>query len=214
MSLFTRRPQVSDPVQMYVTVGLNRTVLLVGLGNVGAEYEGTRHNIGFACLDDFVSRQDELGEWSEKKSLKCWMASGQLGQTRVICIKPTTFMNLSGQAVQAVMAYYKITPERVTVVHDELDIKFGQIRTRVGGSDAGNNGIKSVIQHIGEDFGRVRVGIGPKRPAQMDSADFVLQKFSPIQTKHLPALKREVSAILSEQSFGSSLTADTRSFII
>src|SRR5882757_2513265 len=134
MSLFQRRPTVSDPVQMMYTVGLNRTVLIVGLGNPGAEYDGTRHNIGFECVDAFVKRHDELGEWGDKKSLKCQLASGQLGQTRVIVIKPQTFMNLSGEAMQAVMAYYKLTPDRVVAVHDELDIPFGQIRTRVGGS--------------------------------------------------------------------------------
>jgi PTH1 family peptidyl-tRNA hydrolase len=198
---------------MYYTVGLNRTVLVVGLGNPGSEYDGTRHNIGFACVDAFVRRHDELGEWSEKKSLKCLLAHGQIGQTRVIVIKPTTFMNLSGEAVQAVMAFYKLTPDRVVVVHDELDIPFGQVRTRLGGSSAGHNGIKSVSQHIGEDYGRVRIGIGPKKPAQIDSADFVLQKFSTTQAKGLAALTREVSAILSEYAYGSDLNAETRSFL-
>jgi len=199
---------------MYYTVGLNRTVLIVGLGNPGKEYDGTRHNVGFACLDDFVKRQDELGEWVEKKQFKCLLASGQIGQTKVICIKPTTFMNLSGEAVQAAMAFYKLSSEAVIVVHDELDIPFGQIRTRVGGSSAGHNGIKSVTQHLGEEYGRVRIGIGPKKPAQIDSAEFVLQKFSDKEQKEIPGLTREVSAILSEYAYGGNLAAETRSFLI
>ena len=199
---------------MYYTVGMQKTVLIVGLGNPGKEYDGTRHNIGFVCLDDFVKRQDEIGEWAEKKSLKCWLASGQIGQTRVICIKPTAFMNNSGEAVQATMAFYKLASEAVVVIHDELDIPFGQIRTRLGGSSAGHNGIKSVSQHIGEEYGRVRIGVGPKKPAQIDSADFVLQKFSDKEQKDLRGLTREVSAILSEYTYGGNLIAETRSFLI
>ena len=213
MALFQRRPQVSDPVN-YITVGLNKTVLLVGLGNPGAEYAQTRHNVGFLCLDYFVSKNTDMGGWMEKKDLKCLFASGQLGQTRVICIKPTTFMNNSGEAVQAVMNFYKIPLESVVVVHDELDIDFGNIRTRMGGESAGHNGIKSVIALCGDGFGRVRIGIGPKAHPEMDSADFVLQKFSAKEHEHLLPLQREVTAILSEYVYGAGLPHETRSFLI
>jgi PTH1 family peptidyl-tRNA hydrolase len=213
MSLFQRRPQTSDPVN-YVTVGLNKTVLIVGLGNPGKEYDGTRHNIGFDAVDDFVARNDDMGAWVNKKDMKCLMSMGQLGQSRVIVIKPTTFMNNSGEAVQAVVHFYKITLEQIAVVHDELDIPFGQIRMRTGGSSAGHNGIKSVTQHLEEGYGRVRIGVGPKKPAAMDSADFVLAKFSKAQMAEMPALKREVSAILGEFAFGMNLPTETRSFLI
>jgi PTH1 family peptidyl-tRNA hydrolase len=212
MSLFTNRPQSSDPVN-YVTLGLNKTMLIVGLGNIGPEYDDTRHNVGFACIDEFV-RKNDLGGWTEKKDLKCHLVSGQLGETRVIVIKPTTLMNLSGEAVLAVAQFYKIPPQLIIAVHDELDIDFGQIRTRVGGSSAGHNGIKSVTKLLGdENYGRVRIGIGPKKPAQMDSADFVLQKFSAKEQKDMPALIKEVTAILSERIYGNQLAAETRSFI-
>jgi len=207
-------PNLSDPVRMMYTVGLNKTVLIVGLGNIGKAYEGTRHNIGFAAVDAFVAANPDFGQWSEKKSQKCFLASGQLGQTRVIVIKPTTFMNLSGEAVQAVVAFYKIPADKVVIVHDELDIKFGSIRTRTGGSSAGHNGIKSITQYIGEGTGRVRIGIGPKKPAQMDSADFVLQKFSATEVKQLENLTRETSAILSEYAYGVQLPTETRSFLV
>jgi PTH1 family peptidyl-tRNA hydrolase len=214
MGLFQRRPQVSDPVN-YVTVGLNKTVLIVGLGNPGAEYDGTRHNIGFMCVDESVAKNTDMGGgWIAKKDLKCLMSTGRLGETRVIVIKPTTFMNLSGDAVQAVSDFYKIHPNQTIVVHDELDIPFGQIRTRMGGSSAGHNGIKSMIDHIGEDFGRVRIGIGPKTPEQSDSADFVLGKFTKDQQAELPALKREVTAILTEYIFAAELPTETRSFLV
>jgi PTH1 family peptidyl-tRNA hydrolase len=213
MALFQRRPQTSNPVN-YVTVGLNKTVMIVGLGNPGKEYDDTRHNIGFACVEDFVAKNAEMGGWIAKKDMKCVMSTGQLGQTRVIAIKPTTFMNLSGEAVQAVMHFYKITLDQIAVVHDELDVAFGQVRMRTGGSSAGHNGIKSVTQHIEEGYGRVRIGIGPKKPASIDSADFVLAKFSKAQLAEMPALTREVTAILSEYAFGMNLPTETRSFLI
>lgn len=213
MALFQRRPQVSDPVN-YITVGLGKTVLIVGLGNPGNEYDGTRHNIGFAALDAFA-KANEFGGWVQKKDLKCLLATHTLGDTRVLLCKPTTFMNLSGEAVQAVSSFYKLIPSQMVIVHDELDIDFGHIRTRVGGSAAGHNGIKSVIQHIGEDFGRIRIGIGPKKPAQIDSADFVLKKFSKDEQTKLPELLRETNAIISEAAYAAgNLIAETRSFLL
>jgi PTH1 family peptidyl-tRNA hydrolase len=213
MALFQRRPQTTNPLS-YTTVGLNKNLLIVGLGNPGKEYDGTRHNIGFACLDAFVDKSPDMGPWIDKKDLKCHMATGQMGETRVIAIKPTTFMNLSGEAVQAVSHFYKIHPDQTIVVHDELDIDFGQIRIRKGGSAAGHNGIKSVSQHISEDYGRVRIGIGPKTPEQIDSADFVLKKFSKEEQSHMSELTREVNAMLSELIYGAQLLPETRSFLI
>jgi PTH1 family peptidyl-tRNA hydrolase len=123
-------------------------------------------------------------------------------------------MNNSGEAVQAVAAYYKIPAENIVILHDELDIKFGQIRTRQGGASAGHNGIKSITQHLGENTGRIRIGIGPKTPAQMDSSDFVLAKFSAREQDQLKNLNREVIAILSEYLYGSTLATETRSFLV
>src|SRR5688572_18843031 len=119
-------------------------------------------------------------------------------------------MNLSVQAVQAVQNFYKATNEQTVVVHDELDIPFGQIRTRIGGGTAGHNGVKSLVDTVGEDFGRVRVGIGPKFPEQIDSADFVLAKFSDEQKKSLSALVNEVSVTITEYLAGGVLPAETR----
>jgi len=213
MALFQRRPQ-AGPQLAYTTIGLSRNLLIVGLGNLGKEYGLTRHNIGFHCVDSFVASQSDMGQWIDKKDQKCLMSTGQLGDARVIVIKPTTFMNLSGEAVQAVAHFYKIPNSQIVVVHDELDIDFGQIRLRMGGSSAGHNGIKSVTEHLGEDYGRVRVGIGPKTPEQIDSAVFVLQKFSKDEQSHLGGLTRETSAILSELAYGAELQAETRSFLL
>ena len=212
MALFQRKPQESDPVN-YVTFGMNTTLLFVGLGNPGKEYEGTRHNIGFECLDAFAKAND-FPAWTDKKDLKCRLTVSQLGGTRVVLAKPQTFMNLSGEAAQAVAAFYKINPESITAVYDELDIDFGQIRLRQGGGAAGHNGVKSLIQHLGEDFGRVRVGIGPKQPEHIDSSAFVLQRFNSDQQQEVPALLVEVKAILSEVAYGNPLANETRNFLL
>lgn len=210
MALFHKKPQAESGNSLY-TLGLNKTLLIVGLGNPGAKYEGTRHNIGFECLDAFVEKT-EIGQWVQKKDLKCLMASGTLGESRVIAVKPTTFMNLSGEAVGAVARFYKVPVETILVLHDELDIPFGQIRTRTGGGSAGHNGVKSITQHVGEEFGRVRIGIKADTP--MESADFVLSSFNPEEKQHLNDLKREATAILTEYVYGGQLQAETRSFIV
>jgi peptidyl-tRNA hydrolase, PTH1 family len=212
MGIIQKNPLDGMASQFY-TVGLSQTALVVGLGNIGSQYDNTRHNVGFACIDTFAELNG-FDPWVEKRDLKCLYTSHNLGATRVITIKPTTLMNLSGEAVQAVMHFYKIGPAQVIIVHDDLDIPFGQIRTRTGGSDAGHNGIKSVTEHIGEAYGRIRVGIGPKTPEQMDSADFVLARFSGPEMSHMKDLTREVSAILNEYIFGGQLQHETRTFIV
>ncbi len=210
MALFQKKPQTSSSAPLY-TLGLNKTNLIVGLGNIGKQYESTRHNIGFVCLDE-LARVLEFEPWIEKKDLKCHIASMTVGDSKVILIKPTTLMNNSGEAVRAVSHFYKIPSKNTLVVHDELDIPFGQIRTRTGGSDAGNNGIKSVIAHIGNDFGRLRIGIKAETP--LEASDFVLAKFSKEEQAQLPALKKEVIALLTEYIYGGQLTPETRSFLI
>jgi peptidyl-tRNA hydrolase, PTH1 family len=212
MALFQRRPQAGENIQ-YFTLGQNKTILIVGLGNIGKEYEDTRHNIGFSAIDRFA-KDHEFSPWVNKKDLKCHLATTQLGEARVIAIKPTTLMNLSGEAVQAVAHFYKIAPDTIVAVHDELDIPFGQIRSRIGGGSAGHNGIKSITQHVGEQYGRVRIGIGPKLHEKQDSADFVLAPFSSQEQEQLKNLTKEVSAILSEYVYGGELPHETRSFIV
>jgi len=210
MALLTKRP-LTDTVMPLYTLSANKTMLVVGLGNIGAEYDNTRHNIGFACLDKFAE-ENEFESWVNKKDLKSLITQKNLGETRVILAKPTTFMNLSGEAVQAIASFYKIGIDNILVVADELDIPFGQIRMRTGGGAAGHNGVKSVIQHLGEDFGRIRIGIGPKLHEQQDSADFVLAKFSKEEQLRIPDLAREISAVLTEIIYSGQVHPETRSF--
>lgn len=211
MGLFHRREERQTEVLYQIGSSLESTKLIVGLGNFGAKYDLTRHNIGFYCVDSLAGAEN--GSYSEKKSLKCLIADLRIGQSRIIICKPTTYMNLSGEAVRAVQDYFKLSNKDTIVVHDELDLPFGQIRTRQGGSAGGHNGIKSVIQHCGEDFGRVRIGIANEFSSKLDSADFVLQKFSKSEQENLKPLSTEVNAILNEYIFGGQLSHDTRSFL-
>lgn len=213
MALFQKNPFAATQHQAIFTLGTEKTILVVGLGNIGKQYKDTRHNVGFACLDA-LAQAHEFDPWTEKKDLRCLMTSKTLGDTRVILIKPTTYMNESGQAVQKTAHFYKVDTQHTAVVHDELDIPFGQIRTRQGGSAAGHNGIKSTLQHIGPDFGRIRIGIEGSRPDHMNSADYVLAKFSAEEQAKIPDLTREVTSILTEYIYSGQLPHDTRSFLV
>lgn len=214
MGLFQKNPYTNSEHHSLYSLGLNKTMLIVGLGNPGKKYENTRHNIGYACLDRLADSL-EFKAWTEKKDLKSTITMHTFGDARVILCKPSTYMNLSGQAVQAVAGFYKIPLSQILVVHDELDVPFGQIRMRSGGSSAGHNGIKSIIEQLGDDFGRVRIGIANKvSQGQMDSADFVLAKFTKSEQAEVPALVREATSILTEYIYSGELTPETRSFIV
>jgi len=213
MAWLQKRPQVALPIN-YVTLGQNSVLMIAGLGNPEKQYIGTRHNVGFDCLDSLVNKYEELSDWVEKRDLKCLFSSGRFGDSLIIAIKPTTYMNLSGDAITLASNFYKVQPNHLIVIHDDLDIDFGNIRTRYGGSDAGHNGIKSITEKIGEDYGRVRIGIGPKHPSKIDSADFVLQSFDNKETAQLDNMKRECNAILSEFIYNKTLNQETRSFIV
>ncbi len=212
MGLFYRKSDAGTHMPLYTT-GASKTILVVGLGNIGSNYVKTRHNIGFMCADYYAQSQG-FSTWAEKKDHKCFYANAVIGGTRIVLIKPTTLMNLSGDAVQAAAHFYKVEPKNILVVHDELDIDFGKIRTSTSGSAAGHNGIKSIIAAMGQDFNRVRVGIGPKTPPQMDSADYVLAKFTSEQLQIIPDIIKEVANIISDFSASDNLFVETRSVII
>ena len=156
--------------------------VIVGLGNVGDKYANTRHNLGFMVVDELARRHGV--KFSEKSSHQALIAETQLGDSKVILTKPTTMMNLSGQAVGKLAHFYKLEPTDIWVVHDELDLEFGQLRIREGSGSGGHNGVASIIETIGSHCIRWRVGIG--RPTgQMDSAAYVLQDFNKDEQKHL-----------------------------
>lgn len=156
--------------------------LITGLGNVGAKYTFTRHNAGFMVADYLAMQQNE--SFKENSKLKSLITKIRINNEDTILIKPTTYMNLSGEAIRAVIDYYKIELENTLVVYDDLSLDLGKIRFRGSGSDGGHNGIKSVIQHLGTNkFSRLKIGIGPQ--PGIPSEAFVLQNFGQDQLDDL-----------------------------
>jgi PTH1 family peptidyl-tRNA hydrolase len=151
--------------------------LVVGLGNPGREYELTRHNLGWVAVDAFASR---LGiAWRNAPEFDSLVARRDLGPGRTQWLmKPQTFMNESGRAVAALARYHRIAPEGVAAVYDDLTIDLGLVKVSVSGSDAGHNGVASLLEHLGAGFARFRLGTGPKQPPEMDIRDFVLARFT------------------------------------
>ncbi|MCK6577399.1 MAG: aminoacyl-tRNA hydrolase [Anaerolineae bacterium] len=148
--------------------------LIVGLGNPGPRYENTRHNVGWLALDRLAKRH---GVSLSKVEQKAQTGQGGIGSNRCILAKPMTFMNLSGDAVQPLASFYKIVPERIIVLADDLDIPFGVLRVRKTGSSGGQKGLKHIIERLGTpDVPRVRMGIG-RPPGRMDPSDYVLLPF-------------------------------------
>ena len=147
--------------------------LIVGLGNPGRNHAFNRHNVGFMAVDRLALAQ---GIDLRRVQSKAIVGNGRLAERAVILAKPQTFMNLSGEAVGALASFYRIPPRAVLVVYDELDIPFGAIRLREKGGAGGHNGMRSIIQHLGNDFPRLRLGIG-RPPGRMDAAAYVLQDF-------------------------------------
>jgi PTH1 family peptidyl-tRNA hydrolase len=163
--------------------------LWVGLGNPGAKYAGNRHNIGFMALDR-IAADHGFGPW--KKAHQGLVAEGRLGAEKVALLKPETFMNLSGQSVRAAMDFWKLEVADLTVFHDELDLAPGKARVKQGGGHAGHNGLRSIHAHIGEAYGRIRLGIG--HPGHKDAvAAYVLHDFAKADQDWLDDLLRGLS---------------------
>jgi PTH1 family peptidyl-tRNA hydrolase len=154
---------------------------VVGLGNPGPRYEGTRHNVGVKVLEELV---DRTGARLKSHKSGCLVAESRLAGESVVLAGPTSYMNESGRPVASLVRYFKIAPERLVIVHDELDVPFGEVRIKSGGGTAGHNGLKSIVPHIGQDFVRIRVGVSRPRGRQ-DPADYVLSDFSPAERKEL-----------------------------
>jgi len=167
--------------------------LIVGLGNPGAEYTKTRHNVGFMVLDALGS------DWKAEKKLESEICEIKIADHKALLIKPQTFMNNSGEAVQAIAAFYKVDPSEIVVIYDDVDLEFGKLRVRHGGGSGGHNGIKSLMQHAGDEFIRFRVGIRNetvKNPIPTDK--FVLAPFTPTEQQHMPDIVAKITSELAE----------------
>jgi peptidyl-tRNA hydrolase, PTH1 family len=163
--------------------------LVVGLGNPGPTYAGTRHNVGYLVAEELVRRLG--GRWKSHRTGRAEVVEGRLGPIgpdapRLVVARPRCYMNESGGPVKALATFYKVPAERIVAIHDELDIPFGTLRSKLGGGDNGHNGLKSMRGSLGTgDFHRVRVGIG-RPPGRQNPADFVLSSYSAAERKELP----------------------------
>lgn len=191
MGYMVRNNLINQVPQMYSITSMEQPKLIVGLGNPGDEYANNRHNIGFMVLDKIAENYDV--SFVTKKDLRASVAVAHLNGKQIIFAKPLTYMNLSGESLHSLTGFYKVSLDDVTVIHDELDLPFGKIQLKNGGGSAGHNGLKSIIKLLGENFLRVRIGIGPKTPDQMDTADFVLQNFSELEVSKLPQVINQAS---------------------
>jgi peptidyl-tRNA hydrolase, PTH1 family len=168
--------------------------LVVGLGNPGSAYAGHRHNVGYLVTDELASRMKSLptnGHWRSHKSGRADVVEGRVTPPgvpgpRVVLARPRGYMNESGGPVKALATFYKVPPERIIAIHDELDIAFNTLRVKLGGGDNGHNGLRSMRSSLGTgDFLRIRAGIG-RPPGRQDVADFVLSNYSTVEKKELP----------------------------
>ncbi len=167
--------------------------VLVGLGNPGAEYETTRHNAGFLLLDGLAS---DAGISITQTKFKAFFGKGRLFGQDILLVKPQTYMNLSGQSVQQILAYFKVPVENLVVLFDDLDVAAGLLKTRVGGGHGGHNGIRSILECLGSDkFYRIKIGIG-KPVHKSATSQWVLNSFTPSE---LQTLQNEVFPLAKER---------------
>jgi peptidyl-tRNA hydrolase, PTH1 family len=185
-------------------------ILIVGLGNPGREYASHRHNLGFMAVDE-LARKVRTDAFRSKFSGE--VAKAEIGDTQAILLKPMTYMNESGRSVQPAMAFFKVAPEDVIVLHDELDLPFGEVRLKFGGGHAGHNGLRSIMASAGTgDFGRVRIGIGRPPPGfRGEGADYVLSGFDAIERASLPdLLVKAVGSVLDIARLGFNAAMNAR----
>lgn len=163
--------------------------LFVGLGNPGREYALNRHNIGFMALDR-IAEDHGFGPWRNK--FQGQLCEGRLGSKKVLLLKPSTFMNLSGQSVAAVAHFYKLTLNQIFIFHDELDLAPNKLRIKQGGGHAGHNGLRSIHSHLGADYSRIRLGVG--HPGNKNAVSkYVLKDFSTIEQSQVTSLLQGIS---------------------
>ncbi len=167
---------------MFFKSNQNIDYIVVGLGNPGSKYQNTRHNIGFETLD-YIAEKNNVSVTKAKFSALygVWETDGK----KIMFLKPQTFMNLSGEAVMQAAKFYKVPAENIIVIYDDISLDVGKMRIRQKGSAGGHNGIKSIISHIGQEFPRIKMGVGQKPHPDYDLADWVLGKFTDSEKKLL-----------------------------
>ena len=168
-------------------------ILFVGLGNPTPDSENNRHNVGFKIID-CINKKFNLSK--QKPKFKGLLTTGNIANKKVYAIKPSTFMNNSGICIRELIEYFKIDAQDVIVFHDDLDVEFGKIKTKFGGSSAGHNGVASIDKFIGKDYSRVRIGIGKPKDS-MEVADYVLQNFNDDETIGIDKITENITESIS-----------------
>ena len=164
--------------------------LIAGLGNVGKKYEQTKHNFGFLLADE-IAKKFSFDQKSNKFNAEFF--TGSIEDNKIILIKPQTFMNLSGSAVLAFASFYKIPPANIIVLHDDLDLDLGRIKSKIGGGNAGHNGLKDIDAKVGKNYVRIRLGIGRPKNAEYEISDYVLSKFGNDESKIVEEVNNKIT---------------------
>jgi PTH1 family peptidyl-tRNA hydrolase len=168
--------------------------LIVGLGNFGKKYQQTKHNFGFLLADE-IAKKFSFEQKSNKFNAEIF--TGTIADQKIILTKPQTFMNLSGSAVLAFASFYKIPPEKIIVLHDDLDLELGRIKTKIGGGNAGHNGLKDIDAKVGKNYVRIRLGIGRPTNPEYEISDYVLSKFNNDELRIVEEVSQKVTKNLS-----------------
>ncbi len=168
-------------------------LLFVGLGNPTPNSENNRHNVGFKIIDS-INKKFSLSK--QKPKFKGLLTTGNIANKKVYAIKPLTFMNNSGVCIRELIEYFKINAEDIIVFHDDLDVEFGKIKAKFGGSSAGHNGIASIDKFVGKDYSRVRIGIGKPRNG-IEVADYVLQNFDEEESEGIEKISKDITDSIS-----------------
>ncbi len=172
---------------------MDHSILIIGLGNIGAEYENTRHNVGFQLLDQIAKTQ--MVNFQKKQELKGMIARFQYAGKTVTLLKPITYMNLSGEAVRKTIDFFKISQPNILVLFDDVDVALGQFKLKSSGSSGGHNGLKSIETHLGsKDYYRIKIGVG--KNSQITLSDYVLGKFEPEEKKTLEQVFKQVEPLV------------------
>lgn len=164
--------------------------LLIGLGNIGREYETTRHNFGFLLLDQII---EQYGFEAKGMKFKSEIFTGEINGFKVVAIKPQTFMNLSGRSAVEIANFYKIPLQDILVLHDDVDLAFAKIKFKIGGGNGGHNGLKSLDEMIGKNYMRLRLGVGRPENKEFATADYVLGKFTPSEIEQVRRVNDKIA---------------------
>lgn len=190
--------------------------LIVGLGNPGAEYQGTRHNVGFMTADALA----EAYSFSVFKSkFDGLIAEGTIDGEKCFLLKPQTYMNLSGNSVLKAASFYKILPENIIVIHDDIDLQTSQIKAKLGGGTGGHNGLKSIDSHIGQNYNRIRLGVGHPQGSGDEVVNHVLSRFSKTDAEllqnHIDLIVKDIPVLLKKgiSAFSNQIGMDNKKSI-